>query len=76
MTLINNIDANQIIKINNTYEKQKKQYYMTKDRQEFINDIKTDIIMDRKAYIVCLSKSEATYICNELKPMMAYFNNW
>lgn len=74
MTLINNIDTNQIIKINNTYEKQKKQYYMTKDRKEFINDIKTDIIFDRKAYIVCLSKSEATYIYNELQPMMNNFN--
>lgn len=72
--LINNIDYEKIIKINNTFEKQKKEYYFTKDKESFLIDIKSDIIFNRNAYIVCLSKTEADNLHNELKDMFRIYN--
>lgn len=74
LTLINNINNDKVMKINNTYEKAKKEYYMTKDRKEFIDDIKTDIIFNKNLYIVCLSKTELYYLVEELKPIMDTFD--
>jgi len=72
LALINNYNHSQILKINNTYDSNNKTYYFTKDKKEFINDIKTHIILNRKLYIVCLSKTEANELYDVLKPT---FNN-
>ena len=74
LTLINNIDEKQIIKINNTYEREPKKYYFSKDKKNFIDDIKSKLILNNKLYIVCLSKTEAINLMDELKNITDTFN--
>jgi hypothetical protein len=74
LRLINKIDKSQVLKINNTYINNKKEYYFSKNKKKFIQDIKDDLKNDKKLYIVVLSLTEAVFIENELKATLTEHN--
>jgi len=73
LRLINNIDNSQVLRINNTYINNKKEYYFSKDKQKFIQDIKDDLKNDKKLYIVVLSLTEAEFIARELETTLTEY---
>ncbi|MHC4335532.1 MAG: DEAD/DEAH box helicase, partial [Planctomycetota bacterium] len=74
LRLINKIDKSQVLKINNTYINNKKEYYFSKNKKKFIQDIKDDLKNDKKLYIVVLSLTEAVFIEHELKATLTEHN--
>lgn len=74
LKLINNFDESQILKINNKYVNNKKEYRFTKDKVKFIEDIKTDIKNNLKVYVVVLSKGESNFIKDKLQQTLEDHN--
>ena len=74
LTLINKVNQESIIKINNTYNNNKKDFYFTYDKKDYINDLKSKIILKKRLYIVCLSKTEAEGLRKELTPILNMVN--
>ena len=68
MTLINNINNDSIVKINNNFKKDHRQYFMTKNKEGFVNELKANIEQKVNQYIVCLSKNEADALQRTLTP--------
>ena len=69
LKLINDIDSNQVLKINNTYSNNNKKYVITKNKNKFIESIKTDLQNNMKLYIVVLSLTNAKGLYSELETL-------
>jgi len=74
LKLINDIDNKQVLKINNTYSDNNKKYIITKNKNKFIENIKTDLKNNMKLYIVVLSLTNAKGLYSELETLTNELN--
>ena len=74
LNLIPSIPNENIIKINNTYNNNKRVFNFTYDKKEYISELKAHIILNKRLYIVCLSKTEAEGLRKELTPILNMVN--
>lgn len=74
LTLINGISRDDTLMINNIYNNNKRNYFMTQNEDEWLNDIKSKIILQKKVYIVCLSEKKLLSIRDELEMLLKYTN--
>jgi hypothetical protein len=74
LTLINNIDAKKRMMINNTYNSNNREYYMSQDENEWMIDVKSKLIMGKKLFIVCLSEEKACELHLEFKQILEMSN--
>ena len=67
LTLINGIKKENILMLNNTYNNNTRNYYITQDADDWMTNVKSKIILNKKVFIVCLSVEAASHLYDELK---------
>jgi hypothetical protein len=74
LTLINCIDSEKRMMINNTYNSNKREYYMSQDEKDWTNDVKSKLLLGKKIFIVCLSEEKACDLHNEFDNILKMSN--
>jgi len=75
LELINGIKKENTLMINNTYNDNKREYFLSQDEQAWITDIKSKIIQQKKVFIVCLSYEKAHELYETLKKVLIVSND-
>jgi hypothetical protein len=66
LTLINCINREEVVMVNNTFNSNHREYYMSQDERDWMDDIKSKLWLGKKLFIVCLSEEKAHDIHRQL----------
>lgn len=74
LELINGIKKENMLMINNIYNNNKREYFLTQDQKAWMTDVKSKIIQNKKVFIVCLSFEKAEQLYETLKEVLKMAN--
>ena len=75
MKLMAKVPSSKFTLINNTYNENHRQYNITQNEKEWMNDIKSNILNNKRLFIVVLSKKRCIELSNELKVYVNQYND-
>lgn len=74
MRLMARVPRSQFTLINNTYNENHRHYNITQNEKEWMNDIKSNILINKRLFIVVLSKKKCIELHNELQLYVNHYN--